>query len=149
MRNSLVVLLLGLSLAGCGSGEDGDVPPSVTGTASETSVPQGDIVTVTEADSGGERTLRVGQRLTVRLASNPSTGYGWQLTALDQNVVRPLGEREYVSDQPVMPGTPGTELWTFAADAAGVTRLTMEYRRPWEPGADPARTFSLALVVQG
>ncbi|WP_194814849.1 protease inhibitor I42 family protein [Nocardia sp. XZ_19_385] len=104
-------------------------------------------MTVTDADNGQERKLSTGQQLVVRLGSNPSTGYGWQLTALDQNVVRQVSEKEYVSDQPVMPGTPGTEVWTFVGNAAGVTELRMEYKRPWEQGVEPSKTFTLVLVV--
>ncbi|GAB2638909.1 protease inhibitor I42 family protein [Nocardia goodfellowii] len=152
MRKSLVILLLGLAVAACGT-DSGDEhaghtsTPPVTSGGSETPVPQGGAVTVTNADNGQERKLNTGQRLVVRLPSNPSTGYGWQVTGLDQNVVKQAGDREYVSDQPVMPGTPGTEVWTFTGDAAGSTQLKMEYKRPWEQGVEPAETFTVVLVV--
>ncbi|MEV0245725.1 protease inhibitor I42 family protein [Nocardia sp. NPDC050712] len=158
MRRSLVLLLLGLTVA-CGAdggGEHADhtsatppaTPTPVSSAASATAVPPVGTVTVTEADNGQERRLEAGQRLIVRLASNPSTGYSWQLAAaLDQNVVRQIGDREYVSEEPVMPGAPGTEQWTFTAVAAGVTQVRMDYARPWEQGVEPAQTFSLVLVV--
>ncbi|MEU8899564.1 protease inhibitor I42 family protein [Nocardia sp. NPDC048505] len=150
MRKSLVVLLLGLTVAACGTEEPAarTVEPDTSArTVTQQTTPPEGTMTVTEADNGQERTLKAGQRVALRLPSNPSTGYGWQVVEVDDNVVEQVGDREYVSDQPVMPGTPGTEVWTFAGRAAGVTQLRMEYKRPWEQGVEPAKTFSLVLVV--
>ena len=36
---------------------------------------------------------------------------------------------------------------TAAGIAAGVTVLRMEYKRPWEQGVEPSKTFTLVLVV--
>jgi inhibitor of cysteine peptidase len=100
----------------------------------------------TARDSGRTVTLPIGTHFTVRLASNVSTGYGWQLTALDQAVVRNTGNH-YIAPEAPLPGAGGVEEWDFAVQATGTTTLEMEYRRPWEQGAPPVDTFELTVVV--
>ncbi|MET8774650.1 protease inhibitor I42 family protein [Nocardia sp. NPDC004654] len=149
MRKSLVVLLFGVVLAGCGTDDhEGHTP--ATSTASATTQRSGDAMDVTEADSGQNRELRTGQRLVVTLPANPSTGYGWRLAALDQNVLRPEGEPDYRpdADRPIAPGSGGTAVWTFVGNAAGVTELALEYARPWEHGVEPAQKFTLRVEVE-
>ncbi|WP_431971846.1 protease inhibitor I42 family protein [Nocardia sp. bgisy134] len=156
MRKSLVVLLLGVALTACGTddGHDGHAPATSTvSTRAEPSgnvEPSGDAMDVTEADSGQQRSLRVGRQLIVTLAANPSTGYGWRLAALDQNVLRQAGEPDYRpdADRPIAPGSGGTAVWTFVGNAPGVTELALEYARPWEHGVEPAQKFTLRVEVK-
>ncbi|TQM31215.1 protease inhibitor I42 family protein [Nocardia bhagyanarayanae] len=149
MRKSLVVLLFGVVLAACGTDDhEGHTP--ATSTVSATTQPPGDAMDVTEADSGQNRALRTGQQLIVTLPANPSTGYGWRLAALDQNVLRPEGEPDYRpdADRPIAPGSGGSAVWTFVGNAAGVTELALEYARPWEHGVEPAQKFTLRVEVK-
>ncbi|MGV9822190.1 protease inhibitor I42 family protein [Nocardia xishanensis] len=156
MRKSLVVLLLGVALAACGTddGHEGHTPATSTViTDAEPSgnvEPSGDAMHVTEADSGQQRSLSVGGQLIVTLPSNPSTGYGWRLAALDQSVLRPAGEPDYRpnADRPIAPGSGGSAMWTFVGNAAGVTELALEYARPWEHGVEPAQKFTLRVEVK-
>ncbi|MGK8523598.1 protease inhibitor I42 family protein [Nocardia asteroides] len=140
MRKSLLVLLLGLAVAGCGD----NAPETATAEAANT------VVRVGDADNGQQRRLSVGQRLEVALPANPSTGYAWSVAGVDASVVRPDGEADFEPDPavPVAPGAGGTAVWTFVGVAAGATPLRMEYTRPWDQGLEPARTFSLTIEVQ-
>lgn len=110
-------------------------------------LPNGAAVRLTETDNGGQVTLAVGEILTVTLASNPSTGYAWEIAALDQTVLKNT-DNTYQSDclLPV-PGCGGREVWTFEGVAPGTTTLRMEYRRPWETDSDPAETFEVEVTV--
>lgn len=45
-------------------------------------------------------------------------------------------------------GAAGKEVWTFHAEEKGKSTITMEYRRPWEQGVEPAKTFTLTVVVK-
>ncbi|WP_159838466.1 protease inhibitor I42 family protein [Nocardia sp. CY41] len=139
MRKALLVLLAGLAVAGCGGSPDG--------VTTESADP---VVRVGETDDGHQRRLRVGQRLVVALPSNPSTGYSWSITTVDAAVAKQDGEADFEPDPavPVAPGAGGTSVWSFVGVAVGQTPLTMEYRRPWEQGLEPARTFSLTIEVE-
>ncbi|MEU2038188.1 protease inhibitor I42 family protein [Nocardia niwae] len=139
MRKALLVLLAGSVVAGCGSSPDG--------TTTESADP---VVRVSETGDGQQRRLRVGQRLVVALPSNPSTGYSWSIAMVDATVAKQDREADFEPDPavPVAPGAGGTAVWSFVGAAAGRTPLTMEYRRPWEQGLEPARTFSLTIEVE-
>lgn len=100
----------------------------------------------TAHDSGRTVTLPAAADFTVRLESNATTGYQWQLDALDQAVVLNTSH-DYIGPAVPMPGAGGTEEWNFVTQAVGTTTLQMSYRRPWEPDAPPASTFELTVTV--
>jgi inhibitor of cysteine peptidase len=103
---------------------------------------------LTEADSGRSLVLPVGARFEVRLPSRPGTGYTWGVTHVDPEVVAEQGPS---SSQPVgraQAGSAALEAIPFVARGPGATRLEIAYRRPWEKGAPPARTFTLDVTVQ-
>jgi inhibitor of cysteine peptidase len=107
-----------------------------------------DTVQLTEDESGLAIALEVGQEVVVTLAGNPTTGFQWSYRATPDGVLGPIGESEYVPDQPVLPGSGGRERFRFTALRAGSAALQFEYRRPFEPGSPPARTVSYSLVVR-
>ncbi|WP_378732870.1 protease inhibitor I42 family protein [Nocardia brasiliensis] len=148
MRKSLLVLLLGVTVVGCGNDDAATSDP--TSSVAATSAPTPAPVTATDVDNGKERRLTVGQPLVVTLPANPSTGYSWQIAEVDTNVVRAQGEPAFTPDPnvPVAPGSGGTSVWTFVGNAPGISRLTMDYLRPWEQGMEPAQTFSLTIKVE-
>ncbi|WP_174184738.1 protease inhibitor I42 family protein [Nocardia barduliensis] len=140
MRKTLLVLLLGAAVAGCGDGSSETI-------STEAANP---VVRVGDADADQQRRLLVGQRLVVALPANPSTGYSWSIARIDSSVVKQDGAADYEPDsaEPVAPGAGGTAVWNFVGVAAGVTTLQMEYARPWDQGLTPARTFSLTIEVR-
>lgn len=101
------------------------------------------------ASSGKEVTLATGGMLTVTLESNITTGYSWNENAnIGDNTVMQQTNHIYQPPATAIPGAGGKEVWTFKAIKAGKSTISMEYRRPFEPTATPAETFSLTLVVQ-
>jgi inhibitor of cysteine peptidase len=104
-------------------------------------------VKVGKAENGSRVTLEVGQTLVLSLASNPTTGYQWEITELNQAILQET-DHEYQADQPALAGSGGKEIWRFQAQASGTTTLSLGYRRPWEENVEPIETFSLEVVVQ-
>jgi len=92
-------------------------PHSLQRIQAESSMPE---ITLAESDAGRAVDLDRGQRLSIRLNSNPTTGYRWQLAIATGSVLRKLGEE----------------------------KLIFEYRRPWEHDVAAARTFSYPVKVQ-
>lgn len=89
-----------------------------------------------------------GEKFTLTLESNPSTGYHWQLARpLDETKVK-LVSSTYKRPNVQRPGAPGEELWEFLAAGPGKTTIDMEYVRPWEKGVPPAKTASFAISVK-
>ncbi|UCG31994.1 MAG: protease inhibitor I42 family protein [Phycisphaerales bacterium] len=103
----------------------------------------------TAEGNGRAITIGVAECILVRLDSNATTGYAWQLAEMD-TVVLENTDQEYVQDfaPPGMAGVGGTETWEFAGKVPGRTNLRLEYRRPWEPeDIEPADTFEIDVTV--
>ena len=97
-------------------------------------------------DNGRRLELRVGQRLTLELRANLSTGYSWRVVSSGEPVIRQLGEPTFTEDSH-MAGAGGTLRYEFRAEQAGTAALELVYVRPWEKDAKPAGTFAVTVVV--
>ena len=106
-------------------------------------------VVLDESDNGSQVTLEVGQILVVGLPSNPSTGYSWEVEAIDAAVLSQSGDPEFVSEaEGDVVGAGGTETFRFETVAAGRVQLTLIYHRPFEAGVEPIDTFSVTVEVR-
>ncbi len=74
-----------------------------------------------------------GALFTIRLPSNPTTGYQWRLENLPADA--PARLREHRFDPPAVAriGAGGHENWIFEAARPGVMDVPLTYLRPWEP----------------
>ena len=101
-------------------------------------------------DNGSQVELNSGQVLEVTLASNPTTGYSWQVSEVDETVLTQVGEVEFqqapAEGEPVT-GAGGIETFRFAS-STGETTLTLVYHRPWEKDVEPLETFAVQVVVR-
>lgn len=103
---------------------------------------------VLEADDDGSAlTIQVGDRIVVKLASNASTGYAWELAELDPAVLENTGQR-YVAGVTLIPidGAGGTEIWEFTGAGAGTVTLHLEYVRAVSQ-EEPADNFQVEVTV--
>ena len=101
-------------------------------------------------DNGSQVELSPGQVLEVTLASNPTTGYSWEVSEVDQAVLKQVGEaefREAPKEDEQMVGVGGTETFRFSS-AAGDTTLALVYHRPWEKDVEPLEIFTVQVVVR-
>jgi inhibitor of cysteine peptidase len=93
-------------------------------------------------------TVRAGERFTIRLDANATTGYRWRIaTAPDPTVARVLGS-EYEPGDPATAGSGGTDVWRLEAVGAGESQLVLEYVRPWERDRPAIRTHTVRVRVQ-
>ncbi len=92
-------------------------------------------------------TVAAGRPFAIRLASNPTTGFGWQLAGPpDPRVARCLTNRYEPPDSRLC-GAGGHELWTFEALKPGRTTATLQYTRPWERDTPPSDVKRIRIVV--
>ncbi len=101
---------------------------------------------LTENDSGKEISLSPGERFAVALGGNPTSGYRWETSAINDALIRPVGEPGFVLSSPSV-GSGGLFKFTFEASAPGHTTLRLVYRRPFEKKAKPLRVFSIEIVI--
>jgi inhibitor of cysteine peptidase len=102
---------------------------------------------VTAEQDGTQVNLGRGDFLLVRLESNPSTGYSWEVQNNDDAVLRQLGEPQFRPSSNEV-GAGGTDTFSFEAIAEGTSVLVMIYHRPFEEGEEPLDTFRLRVFVE-
>jgi inhibitor of cysteine peptidase len=109
----------------------------------------GKTVIVTEKQKGEKVKIARGDTLEVRLASNRTTGYSWAIAKDDRAKLKPQGKQPtYEPPKKGLPGAGGVDVFRFTAAEAGQTELVLVYRRPFEKGKEPARTFKITVSVE-
>ena len=101
-------------------------------------------VALDESDTGRVVSIAAEQQFTVRLPSNPTTGFRWEV--VDLGPVTQVGESVYEApaDTGVV-GAGGTEVFTFTSNASGSGELKLEYRRPWETDVAAEKSWSITV----
>jgi len=88
-----------------------------------------------------------GNKATVELKGNPTTGYSWDYTMSPEGIVREIF-KDYIPDKKDenLAGSGGKFVFTFEAVTQGEAELVFSYFRPWE--AEPAlETVSYRALV--
>jgi inhibitor of cysteine peptidase len=94
--------------------------------------------------------VAAGDLLVITLESNPTTGFGWQLSGIDEDLLALIESRYEPGEnaEQGMVGAGGNEVWTFKALTTGVTTISMEYSRPWEGGEKAVQTFEVTVTIK-
>jgi predicted secreted protein len=93
-----------------------------------------------------DQTIKVGEIYNVVLKGNPSTGYLWQYTTENDNVVKL--DKESFSPDSTLTGADGTFTWKFIALQPGETKLSFKYYRPWESEEKASLTEDYYIKVK-
>jgi len=107
----------------------------------------GRVIKIDESANGSEVTLRQGDTLTLKIEGNPTTGYAWAISEVDEAILSVSGDAEYKSGSPLI-GAGGTYTFTFKAAAPGTTPLKFIYYRSFEEGVPPIDTFEVNVSVE-
>ncbi len=116
-----------MMLAGC-SGDDSDE------------------VTIDGGAAGTTVALDQGQTLRVELEGNPTTGFEWEVSAVDEAILR-YEDSDFDPDSDAE-GASGIVTLTFDAVGTGATLLELIYRQPWEPPSDSHERFTVTVQVE-
>jgi inhibitor of cysteine peptidase len=100
---------------------------------------------VSEADTGSETSLAVGDRLEVELEANPTTGYSWEAAPLPDGLS--LVSSEFEEPGGSLVGAPGTEVFVFDVVAAGDGILRFEYVRPFDDPVVADKIVEFVLTI--
>ncbi len=87
--------------------------------------------------------------VTFAFASNPSTGYTWEVRQEGKSVKQSRAWYESGTDERgdiAIAGRSGTQFYTYQAVAAGKTTLTFDYARPWEK-EPPIKSYEVCITV--
>ena len=105
------------------------------------------VARLTAAASGKTLVLDKPGMLALKLASNPSTGYSWQMSADSAAVVR-VGSTFIIpreEEERMATGVAGTEILFLNVNESGTYKVQMEYKRPWERISLDKFTFTISV----
>ncbi|MCE8422821.1 MAG: protease inhibitor I42 family protein [Candidatus Methanoperedens sp.] len=97
-------------------------------------------------DNGSQIKLNKGQILVISLEGNPTTGYRWEVSGLDANLMRKVGETEFQPESSLI-GAGGMQILRFEVVNEGQVPLKLVYHRPWEKDVEPLKTFYLQVIA--
>jgi inhibitor of cysteine peptidase len=96
-----------------------------------------------EIDEGSARRphhAAPGDRVVIRLAESPTSGYRWQLDEYNSAVLRPAGD-EFVPAADARTGGGGTREFRFVVVGTEGSDVVLSLRRGWETDAPAAQHF--------
>jgi inhibitor of cysteine peptidase len=141
---ALMVLVLAGSLAACQStaGSANTSQPE----AAKNTLLTGPVI-IGQPDAGRTISLKTGDTLQIELDGNITTGFNWIPAPQDPALLSQVGDNQ-VTPESNLPGAPGKIVLQFKAVAQGQTLLHLDYRRSWEAGVAPEKTFEVTVVVK-
>ena len=91
--------------------------------------------------------VEIGDKIRVKLCSNPTTGCEWEYAMSVENVLR---EEDHDFEEPEsgVLGAAGIEVWTFEAVGEGKTELRLEYSCPQQGSEKAQWTYTMNVTVE-
>ncbi len=108
-------------------------------------------IDLTPGNNGQTLDITQNQVLNIKLDSNVTTGYKWNLVTAPNDKILKLVSSDYVGPTPgsqPIAGAGGYELWKFQAVGTGTTTLKLGYARPWETNTPPIKDFTFTVNVR-
>jgi inhibitor of cysteine peptidase len=99
-----------------------------------------------EKDNGASVQVRRGAKITIELNENPTTGYRWMISSIDEAFLVPEGDAFVPPDQK-SPGAGGLRRFFFRAKSEGSTALTLINKRAWQSDDQAVGTFKLPIRI--
>ncbi|NNK91867.1 MAG: protease inhibitor I42 family protein [Acidimicrobiia bacterium] len=113
---------------------------------SDSATDTGDLRVLTEAENGQEVLFDSGEQFEVRLESNASTGFSWEIAGETGPMAVELRTRSYVEPDTDLVGAPGTEVFRFEA-IGDAEILRLEYIRSFDDPPIPERIIEYIVRV--
>ena len=99
-----------------------------------------------EKDNGALVQVRRGTKITIELNENPTTGYRWMISSIDEAFLVPEGDT-FLTGDPMSPGAGGLRRFFFRAKAPGCTALSLINKRAWQRDDQAVGSFKLAIQI--
>ena len=106
----------------------------------------GEVMKLTENDSGKTVELRTGYDLEIVLPANPTTGYVWEVSSMDSTVLK-LDKSEFIAGNKAI-GSGVMEVIKLYAIGEGRSELKLIYHRHFEKDKSPLSTFEIAVIIK-
>jgi inhibitor of cysteine peptidase len=97
-------------------------------------------------ESGTSIEVAAGDKFEIALTANDTTGYTWNKNEVYDKAYLELESTQYLTNEPVRPGSPGVQQYIFKALKAGSTTIKMTNKRSWEStSSDKTVTFNVNI----
>ena len=104
-------------------------------------------LTITQADRGKTFTVRRGDRIVIKLAENPTTGYEWAIDNIDSKAIK-LEDSELSLPENAGLGAGGERIFTFQTKATGISRLQLKEWRSWLGDRSIIQRFEVTFQIR-
>src|SRR5579864_7593280 len=104
-------------------------------------------LTLTDKDAGTTVKLAKGAMLEVKLPTTAGAGFTWQIVKNNPEQLALQGRSQIIRPNKKIVGGKQTQLFRFKAEWLGTSELEIVYRRPFEKGKAPAKTFTATIVI--
>jgi predicted secreted protein len=86
--------------------------------------------------------------LTVKLGSNPSTGYNWGEPVTGPDICQLISHTYVAPEDTTLVGAAGTDVWVFKKMYHGTPTIKFSYGRAWEGGEKDTFTLTINATVK-
>lgn len=108
------------------------------------------ILELSEKDSGRTFQVETGSFITIKLSSDPTTGYQWNFASpFDPALLGLCGDTFLSAADRKKTGVPGYRQLKFEVIAPGKASLDLQYVRPWERNGNAAGRFQVIFYCVG
>jgi predicted secreted protein len=105
-------------------------------------------VAVNPLKVGKINTIKVGQKFSVVLEENASTGYTWSYITNDKAIKLVSAVNKNISNDKNIVGAPTNKIWTFKALKKGTYKIKFSYARSWEKKTPAAKTAEYTVKIK-
>lgn len=108
------------------------------------------IKTLTDKDSGTKIKIAKGTMVVLKLPATPTAGYSWAIVKNNPEQFTLQGKSEFTPNKKGVIGGNSTQIFRFKAEGApnSFSELELVYRRPFEKGKPPEKTFKLEVEIE-
>jgi len=99
-----------------------------------------------EQANGRQVDTKIHEEFEIDLPEVRTAGYKWTIVQNGGPVLQLLGDTSQPNTARV--GSAGHHRWRLQAATTGASEIRLEYARPWNESAEPARTFTLKVRVE-
>jgi predicted secreted protein len=108
-----------------------------------------DTIVITEVDNGNKINIDSKSTLSIKLQSQPSTGYSWVLNEYDSTKLNLIQEfYNNMNKDDSLVGAIVLQVFEFKVVSDGTLKLEFNYKQVWEKETTPLKTFYIEVLIK-